>query len=207
LHYAVAGLLSSEALRPFDTHRDGSVFGEGAGAIVVESEASARQRAAPVLGEILGGAETSDALGVLEIGSDGDGLARAIALALDDAGLSAGEVGMIVAHGNGTRRSDRSEAAAIRSVFGAGAPPITAFKWSFGHLIAASGMIDIVLALECLRRGVVPRIGTLHMPDPEFDDLPLAHESGAPGSDVALVLNRGFAGTNSAVLVRADRQR
>jgi 3-oxoacyl-(acyl-carrier-protein) synthase len=119
LHYAVAGLLSSEALRPFDTHRDGSVFGEGAGAIVVETEASARQRAAPVLGEILGGAETSDALGVLEIGSDGDGLARAITLALDDAGLSAREVGMIVAHGNGTRRSDRTEAAAIRTVFGA----------------------------------------------------------------------------------------
>jgi 3-oxoacyl-(acyl-carrier-protein) synthase len=112
---------------------------------------------------------------------------------------------MIVAHGNGTQRSDRTEAAAIRSVFGAGAPPVTSFKWSFGHLIAASGMLDVVLALECLRRGAVPRIGTLEMPDPDFDDLPIAHVAGVPKSDVALVLNRGFAGTNSAVLVRAAR--
>ena len=160
-----------------------------------------------MLGEILGGAETSDALGVLEISSDGESLARAIRLALDDAAVAVGEVGMIVAHGNGTRRSDQTEAAAIRSVFGSDAPAVTTFKWSFGHLIAASGMIDIVLALECLRRGVVPRIGMLDTPDPEFEDLPFAHESTAPGSDIALVLNRGFAGTNSAVLVRAARQR
>ena len=206
LHYATAGLLSNKNLRPFDTQRDGSVFGEGAAALVVESAASAAQRSAPVLGEILGGAETSDALGVLEIGSDGDGVARAIALALDDAGLSASEVGMIVAHGNGTRRSDRTEAAGIRAVFGAAAPPLTSFKWSFGHLIAASGMVDVVLALECLRRGVVPRIGTLDSPDPEFDDLPIALEPRTPKSDIALILNRGFAGTNSAVLVRAARQ-
>ncbi len=207
LYYAGAGLLSSEALRPFDAHRDGSVFGEGAAAIVVETAASVRQRSATVLGEILGGAETSDALGVLEIGTDGDGLARAITLALDDAGVAVSEVGMIVAHGNATRRSDRTEAAAIRTVFGAAAPPVTCFKWSFGHLIAASGMIDVVLALECLRRGVVPRIGTLDQLDPEFDDLPFAQVSSVPNSDVALVLNRGFAGTNSAVLVRADRRR
>ena len=207
LYYAAAGLLSSEALRPFDAGRDGSVFGEGAAAIIVETEASARQRSAPVVGEILGGAETSDALGVLEIGSDGDGLARAIVGALDDAGITIGEVGMIVAHGNGARRSDRTEAAAIRTVFGAGTPPVTSFKWSFGHLIAAAGMIDVVLALECLRRGVVPRIGTLDTLDPEFDDLPFAQVSSVPAGDVALVLNRGFAGTSSAVLVRAVRQR
>ena len=206
LYYDAAGLLTREALRPFDERRDGSVFGEGAAAIVVETEASAAERSAPLLGEILGGGETCDALGVLEIGNDGDGLVRAIELALDDADLVAGDVGMIVAHGNGTRRSDRTEAAAIRSVFGTSVPPVTCFKWSFGHLIAASGMIDIVLALKCLRLGVVPRIGTLDMPDPEFADLPIAHRAGSPRGDVALVLNRGFAGTNSAVLVRAARQ-
>jgi 3-oxoacyl-[acyl-carrier-protein] synthase-1 len=206
LYYARAGLLARDALRPFDASRDGSVLGEGAAAIVVETEPSARERAAPILGDILGGAETSDGLGVLEIGEDGDGLASAIALAFDDAGVDAGEVGMIVAHGNGTRRSDRTEAAAIRSVFGTGAPPVTSFKWSFGHLIAASGMIDVVLALACLRCGVVPGIATLESPDPEFEDLPLSREACEPRGDVALVLNRGFAGTNSAVLVRAARQ-
>ena len=207
LYYAAAGLLSSEAIRPFDKRRDGSVFGEGAAAIVIETEASARQRSTPILGEILGGAETSDALGLLEIGDDGDGLARAITIALDEADLPVDAVGMIVAHGNGTRRSDRTEAAAIRSVFGAQGPPVTNFKWSFGHLIAASGMIDVVLTLQCLQRGVAPRIGTLDTLDPEFDDLPFAQTATVPTSDIALILNRGFGGGNSALLLRAARQR
>ena len=207
LQYATAGLLSREAIRPFDANRDGSVFGEGAAAIVIETEASAKERSACVYGEVLAGAETADALGILEIGDDGDGLARAMSNVLEDAEISIDEVGMIVAHGNGTRRSDRTEAAAIRSVFDKDAPPVTNFKWSFGHLIAASGMIDVVLTLECLQRGIVPRIGTLDVLDPEFDDLPFAQESTTLSSDTAMVLNRGFAGTNSAVLLRAARRR
>ncbi len=115
LYYYRLGLIASETLRPFDIARDGSVFGEGAGALVLETEASATARNATVLGEVLGGGYTSEATGLLAIRDDGDGLARAITMALDDAKIAARDVGMIVAHGNGTRPSDASEAAAIRT--------------------------------------------------------------------------------------------
>ena len=85
---------------------------------MLETEASARARDAPVLGEVLGGGYACEAEGLVAIRDDGDGVARAIRQALDDAGIAPADVGMIVAHANGTPQSDRSEAAAIRSVFG-----------------------------------------------------------------------------------------
>ena len=110
---------------------------------------------------------------------------------------------MIVAHGNGSRLSDASEAAAIRRVFGAAVPPVTAFKWAFGHPLAASGILDSVLALLALRRGVVPGVATLRELDPDLGDLPVSARPQAPRSDVALVLNRGFGGSNMALVFRA----
>jgi 3-oxoacyl-[acyl-carrier-protein] synthase-1 len=117
--------------------------------------------------------------------------------------MSAIDVGMIVAHGNGTVQSDASEAAAIRRAFGAASPPITAFKWAFGHSLAASGILDTVLALIALRRAVVPGVATLRELDPDLGNLPVSAGPQAPHSDVALVLSRGFAGTNTALLLRA----
>jgi len=203
LYYYRLGLIASQTLRPFDIARDGSVFGEGAGALVMELESSAAARNAKVLGEVLGGSEVSEATGLLTIRDDGDGLARAIAAALDDAKIRAAEVGMIVAHGNGTRPSDASEAAAIRTVFGAHAPPVTAFKWSFGHLIAAAGILDATLALEALAEGVVPGVATLRELDPDCAGLPVSASTQAPRSKIALILCRGFGGTDAALLVRA----
>ena len=110
---------------------------------------------------------------------------------------------MVVAHGNGTRASDVSEAAAIRSVFGAASPPVTAFKWAFGHLIAAAGIVDVVLALAALQRREVPGIATLARLDDDCADLRVSAAPQVPGSDVALILSRGFAGTDAALLVRA----
>ena len=83
---------------------------------------------------------------------------------------------MIAAHGNGTRQSDASEAVAIRRVFGDSAPPVTAFKWAFGHLIAAAGIIEAVVALAALRRGIVPGIATLRELDPDCASLPVSVE-------------------------------
>ena len=121
LYYHGVGLLTADALRPFDAGRSGSVLGEGAAALVLETERAAAARGAAVLGEILGSGCASEGEGLLAIRADGDGLARAIALALDDAGLRAADVGMIVAHGNGTRQADASEARALRAIFGAAA--------------------------------------------------------------------------------------
>lgn len=203
LYYQRLGLLASEVLRPFDARHDGSLFGEGAGALMLETEASAAGRNATVHGEVLGGGYACEAEGLVAIRDDGDGVARAVREALADAQLAPADVGMIVAHGNGTPGSDVSEAAAIRSVFGAAPPPVTAFKWAFGHLIAAAGIVDAVLALAALRRREVPGIATLSRLDPECAGLPVSVAPQVPTSDVALVISRGFAGTNAALVVRA----
>jgi 3-oxoacyl-[acyl-carrier-protein] synthase-1 len=203
IYYHRLGLLASEALLPFDVRRDGSLFGEGAGALFLETEESAASRNAPVLGEILGGGHACEAQGLIAIRDDGDGVVRAIEQALDDAGIAAADVGMIVTHGNGVWQSDFSEAAAIRAVFGSAAPPVTAFKWAIGHLIAAAGIVETTVALKALKHGVVPGIATLEQPDPNCDGIPVSMGAQEPRSNVALVLCRGFAGTDAALLVRA----
>jgi 3-oxoacyl-[acyl-carrier-protein] synthase-1 len=177
-------------------------MGEGAAALVLESEASAARRNATVLGEVLGSGYGSDGLGLLPIREDGDGLARAIANALSDAGLGPEAVGLIVAHANGTRQSDVSEARAIRQVFGTAPPPVTGFKWAFGHLLAASGIVETVIALAAMREGSVPGVANLRQLDPECAGLPVTATPQAPRSDVALVLSRGFGGTNAALVLR-----
>jgi 3-oxoacyl-[acyl-carrier-protein] synthase-1 len=203
LYYHRVGLFATDAVRPFDAGRDGSLFGEGAGALLLETETAAASRGATVLGEILGSGCAAEAEGLFAIREDGDGLARAIESALEDAGIRAADVGMISAHGNGTRQSDASEAAAIRRIFGPAPPPVTAFKWAFGHLIAASGPVETVLTLAALHRGTVPGVATLRRLDPACAELPVSAQPQTPRSDVGLVLSRGFGGTNAALLVRA----
>ena len=203
LYYHRLGLLASTALLPFDARHDGSLFGEGAGALVLETAASAAARNAPVQGEILGGGYACEAQGLTAIRDDGDGVARAIREALDNAALTPGDVGMIVAHGNGTPQSDTSEAAAIREVFGAAPPPVTAFKWAIGHLIAAAGILETTLALAALARGVVPGVAPLGALDPACAGLPVSAAAQTPTSRVALILCRGFAGTDAALVIRA----
>jgi 3-oxoacyl-[acyl-carrier-protein] synthase I len=196
------GLLSRAGLRPFDFHHDGSVMGEGAAAVVLETEAAASARGAVVLGEFLGAGSGSDGLGLLPVSEDGDGLIRAIEAALAMASLSAADVGTIVAHGNGTANSDASEAQALGRVFGDAMPPVTGFKWAFGHLLAASGLIEAVATITALRANVVPGIATLTELDPACGQLNASREARAPRSDIALLLARGFGGTNAACLLR-----
>jgi 3-oxoacyl-[acyl-carrier-protein] synthase-1 len=203
LYYTRLGLVAADTLRPFDARRDGSLFGEGAGALVMETESSAARGNATVLGEMLGCGYASESQGLLAIREDGDGLARTIAQALERSQLAPAAIGMIVAHGNGTRASDASEAAAIRTVFGGNAPPVTAFKWSFGHLIAAAGILETTLALEALAQGVVPGVAGLKELDPDCAGIPVSALPQVPRSKIALILCRGFGGTDAALLVSA----
>jgi len=203
LYYHGMGLMASQMLRPFDARHDGSLFGEGAGAMMLETEASAAARQAPVLGEVLGGGCACEAQGLAAIREDGDGVTRAILQALADAKLEPAAIGMIVAHGNGTPQSDVSEAAAIRRVFGDAGPPVAAFKWAIGHTIAAAGILEAVLALAALARNVVPGVANLGALDPRCAGLSVSATSQEPRSKVALILCRGFAGTDAALVVRA----
>jgi 3-oxoacyl-[acyl-carrier-protein] synthase-1 len=198
------GLLAREALRPFDVRHDGSVMGEGAAALVLETEDAARERGATVLGEFLGAGSGGDGLGLLPVSEDGDGLARAIEAALAAADVTPRDIGMIVAHGNGTANSDVSEARALARVF-ADMPPVTGFKWAFGHLLAASGLIEAVLTIAALRAGAAPGIATLQEIDPDCGALNASRAARAPRSDLALLLSRGFGGTNAACVLRAAK--
>ena len=202
-NYHQLGLLARDTVRPFDRDRSGTVFGEGAAAVVLEKLEESEARGTKVLGEFLGSGCVTEASGIVDIRPDGDGVGRAIQLALADAGICAADVGLIVAHGNGTRASDASEAAAILRVFGDTPPPITGFKWAVGHLIAASGALDLVLTLRALRERVAPGIPTLNAVDPEFGALPISGKPQTPRSNIALVICRGFGGMNVALLVRA----
>ena len=200
---AALGMLARDAVRPFDAARDGCLLGEGAAALALEPTASARARGAALLGEVLGSAASAEALGVVELHADGEGLARAMTAALADAGRAPGDVALIVAHGNATSASDRSEAAAIQRIFGVAIPPVTATKWATGHLFAAAGVLDVLTALAALRAGIAPGIATLRAVDPACAVLPVSRAPQALRGDVALVLSRGFAGTSAAVVVRA----
>jgi 3-oxoacyl-[acyl-carrier-protein] synthase I len=205
LNYHRLGLLSEDTLRPFDGGRSGTVFGEGSAAVVLETLEDAQARGATMLGEFLGSGCVSEATGILDLHPDGNGVARAIEIALADAGVSRERIGMIVAHGNGTRASDASEVAGIRRVFGDDLPPVTGFKWAYGHLIAASGILDLVMALTALRHEIVPGIATLDCLDPELAPFPVSSSPQKPRSGIALVICRGFGGMNVALVVRPGK--
>ena len=200
-----AGLISNDILRPFDEKHDGFFLGEGAASLVLETEISAQERGVTVLGEYLGGGNASEGDGLFLVRRDGDGLSRAIEFALVDAQLTPADVGMIVAHGDGTQESDASEAKALLRVFGSEMPPVTGFKWAVGHLFAAAGLFDLAIGLEACRRRVVPGISTLEQLADSCAGLNVSKQARPPRSDVVLVLCRGFAGTNAAVLLRAIR--
>jgi 3-oxoacyl-[acyl-carrier-protein] synthase-1 len=198
-----AGFISKDVLRPFDEKHDGFFLGEGAASLVLETEMSAQERGVTVLGEYLGGGNASEGDGLFLVRRDGDGLSRAIEFALTDAQLTPADVGMIVAHGDGTQESDASEAKALLQVFGSEMPPVTGFKWAVGHLFAAAGLFDLAIGLEACRRRVVPGISNLEQLADSCAGLNVSKQARTPRSDVVLVLCRGFAGTNAAVLLRA----
>lgn len=203
-YYGSVGLLSSQGLRPFDQNRDGTVLGEGAGALVLETRDAAESRGAEVHGEVLGTSVTSEAVGVLAVREDGEGVSRAIRLALEDAETTPDDVGVVSAHANGTRVSDAGEARAFREVFGDATVPVTAFKWSTGHTIAASGVIESILTLLCLKEGRVPGIATFEELSSDCMGINVSAEEQEPTSALGVVVARGFAGLNSCIVLSVD---
>ena len=203
-YYASVGLLSSRGLRPFDRNRDGTVLGEGAGALVLETRDAADRRGAKIYGEVLGSSVVAEAEGVLSVREDGEGVSRAIRLALEDSGKSPDEIGMISAHANGTRVSDAAEARAFTEIFGAATIPVTGFKWSLGHTIAASGAIESILALLCLADGRAPGIPTLEELSPDCQGANVSAAEQKPRSSVGLVVSRAFAGLNSCIVLSSN---
>jgi nodulation protein E len=152
-------LLSPDGCRPFSRARNGMVLGEGAGVFVLEPLDEARARGAPILAEIAGCSLTADAGDLVQPSQAG--AVTAMRAALADAGLAAGAVGYVNAHGTGTRLNDQTEAAALHEVFGPDGPPVSSTKAAHGHAIGATGAIELLACLLALNEGVIaPTLGT-----------------------------------------------
>lgn len=198
--------VDSQPCRPFRRERGGLSLGEGAGMLVLETEASAQERGARPLARLLGIGASCDAHHMTAPHPRGSGAALAIERALEDAGVDAGAVDFINAHGTGTPHNDAAEWQALRRVFGerAGKIPVTSTKGSVGHLLGSSGAIEAVATLQCLRAGVVhptPGDGTRD----EACDVDLVRSEGRtlPEADAALAVSTsfGFGGANAALIL------
>ncbi len=193
------------ASRPFDRDRDGFVYGEGAVVFLVEREDLARAREARVYAELAGAALTSDAHHETAPRPEGDVAARAMLLALRDAGARADEVDLVVAHGTGTPLNNIAETRAIKHALGGRARtvPISAPKSMVGHLIGAAGALAAMVGVLAIRDHEIPPTINLEHSDPECDlDYVPRHARSAPVR-LALANAFGFGGQNCVVAVRA----
>ncbi len=193
-----------KACRPFDAQRDGTVMGEGAAVMVLETLEHAQRRGAPMLAEVVGYSLTEDAYHIAAPDPTGDGPARAMRLALGDAGVSPDEVDLIIPHGTGTPLNDVSETKACKAVFGERAYriPISSNKSMVGHLLGAAGAISALVAVLAMRDGMVPPTINLENPDPECDLDYVPNQARDVRVNTALANAFGFGGQNATVLFR-----
>ena len=206
LTYAGFGCLRAtapgeEPCRPFDAERKGLTLGEGAAVLVLEEYEHARARGATVLAVVAGWGITADAHHMTAPHPEGEGAARAMQQALDDARLPADAVGYVNAHGTGTPHNDAAETLAIKRIFGARAPsvPVSSIKSMVGHTLGAAGAIEAAASVLTLARGFVPPTVHLRTPDPAFG---LDYVPGATRElSVEALLSNSFAfGGNNTVL-------
>jgi 3-oxoacyl-[acyl-carrier-protein] synthase II len=194
-----------QACRPFDRDRDGFVMGEGAGILLLEELEHARARGAKIYAEIVGYGLTCDAHHITNPAPAGEGAARAMRLALKDAGIQPDQVQHINAHATGTPVGDVAEVQAIRAVFGEHAPrlAISATKSMTGHLLGGAGGVATVATALAIHHGWVPPTLNLDNLDPECEGLDFVpHRARQMAVDVALVNAFGFGGHNVTLALR-----
>ena len=193
-----------KACRPFDLHRDGFVYGEGAAATVVETLAHAQRRGARIYAELAGGAVTGDAYHVTAPEPSGHGAALAITRALQRSGVEREDIDLIVAHGTGTPLNDAAETAAIKKALGEHAykVAVTAPKSMVGHQLGAAGAVSAMTAVLAIQEGIVPPTINLETPDPacDLDYVPLTARQMPVRT--ALANGFGFGGQNGVIVFR-----
>jgi len=193
-----------KACRPFDRDRDGFVISEGAGILILETWEHAESRGVKILGEILGFGLSSDACHMTAPDPRGDGMIRALRLAMRDAGIGPNEIDLINTHGTGTRLNDRIEALALNSALGprSAVIPACAIKSMTGHMLGASGALEAIASILSANTGIIPPILNLEHPDPECG---LNFVCGEPQrARITTVLSSSFAfgGANAVLVVR-----
>ena len=189
----------TQASRPFDQARNGFVLGEGAGTLVLEALDHAQARGAQILGEVVGYGTTSDAYHITSPDPAGTQAARAMTLAMQEAGLTPEDIDYINAHGTATAANDAGEAQAIRQVFGDHDVLVSSTKGMTGHLLGAAGAVEAVITAAALQKGILPpNVGCQHQ-DPACPvTLVTTHNQHHP-SRYALSNSFGFGGHNAVI--------
>ncbi|HEV3486228.1 MAG TPA: beta-ketoacyl synthase N-terminal-like domain-containing protein, partial [Vicinamibacterales bacterium] len=194
-----------KASRPFDKNRDGFLYGEGAGVVVLETAEHALKRGATIQAEVLGAALTADAFHISAPEPTGRGACMAMTKAMQDADVAPDEIDYVAAHGTSTPLNDVTETRAIKSAFGGHAHKlmVSATKSMVGHTIGAAGVINALAAIGAIREGVVPPTINLEEPDlPEcdLDYVPLTARQARV--DTAMINGFGFGGQNAVAIFR-----
>jgi len=204
----VAGLVNlrvhttERTARPFDRQRDGFVFAEGAAVLRLESADAARARGARAYAEVLGAASTADAYDLIAPEPTGEGLRRAMTLALAEGGATAADVRHVNTHGTATQSNDSAELAALRLLFGRPGPAVNSVKGVTGHAGAASGAIEAAAVALAIERRVLPPTGGLIDPDPKLlEGIDILTEARPWEPGVSLSNSLSLGGLNSSVAV------
>ncbi len=208
---ALTALSTSEdplrASIPFDKERDGFVMGEGAGIVILESLSHALERNATILAEVVGYGATSDAFHITSPAEDGEGAARAMALAIKEAGIYPKQVEYINAHGTSTHHNDKFETLAIKKVFGKDAyhVNINSTKSMIGHALGAAGALEFIICVKSVMENFIHQTAGYKVPDEECD-LNYTKEPVEREVNYALSNSLGFGGHNASLLVKkADK--
>ncbi len=212
--FASMGATSKSGVsRPFDRRRDGFVMGEGAGILILEEAEAARERGAEPLAEIIGYGASSDAFHLTAPEPGGEGAARAISSALDDAGIEPADVDYVNAHGTSTPLNDASETQALKTALGDHAKriPVSSTKSAIGHLLGAAGAVEAIAMTHALRERLAPPTVGYEEPDEELDldyvpDVarPIEAGNGTPRDAVGISNSFGFGGHNAVLCLRAS---
>jgi 3-oxoacyl-[acyl-carrier-protein] synthase II len=196
-----------KASRPFDAQRDGFILGEGGAMLVLEDLEHAKARGARIYAELVGYGATNDAYHETAPAEGGEGLARAMQIALKKADLSPREVDYVNAHGTSTPYNDRLETEAIKAVFGPGAydVAISSTKSMTGHLMGAAGAFESIACIKAITDGVIPPTINYEFPDPTCDLDYVPNEARRRKVEIALSNSLGFGGHNGSLLFAAYR--
>jgi len=194
----------NKASRPFDLNRDGFVMGEGAGVVILEELEHALARGAKIYAELVGYGATGDAYHITSPAPGGEGGARAMKMAIDDAGLQVDEVAYVNAHGTSTDYNDRFETMAIKEVFGEHAYKlaVSSTKSMTGHLLGAAGGIEAIFTVLAIKEGVIPPTINYETPDPQCDLDYVPNTARKQAVKVAMSNSLGFGGHNATIVFK-----
>lgn len=195
------------ASRPFDVDRDGFVLSEGAGVMVLEEYEHARKRGAKIYAEILGYGMSADGGHITSPDENGTGAARAMDRALHDARMNVTQIGYINAHGTSTPLGDQAETVAVHTIFGENAKSvsISSTKSQLGHLLGASGGVELIFSILAIRDGIIPPTINLDTPDPKCDLDYTPNKARERKITAAMSNSFGFGGHNASLIVGVPR--